>query len=397
MLFSTFFVVSINDAHALLVSQDPVGEMDVVVVGTIISAVSGADSYGVPETKYVVDIEEIVKGYALLQDGVNAKSLEFVAPGVLNAQDNPVYTKIFAAGDRVLLILEQKGETLRESLWSRDAPNSCSGNEVIQMIDAPGGLSISQDVLDGSNFYTNHPISAQYSFFNKNLAATTLNVTINVVDDFPDIYHSESFVLNLDECQAYETVETKFAMNEPSSISIHTIVDGESSHGISGLDVVEYILSPLKQFNSGIPSDEIPCKENLVLIQKHNDYPACVKQETREKLIERGWATESELKLISESFAIFYAAEERGWTEEDFTTYDSHAILLKIKNDGFAFEVELDTLKEKDLYMTKFNEYDEDQYIWLVSLTENKEYKYHVDAITGKVLLAARDGTIVDK
>ena len=47
---------------------------------------------------------------------------------------------------------------------------------------------------------------------------------------------------------------------------------------------------PLKQFKSGILIDEILCKEHLVLIQKYNGSPACVTPETREELIERGWA-----------------------------------------------------------------------------------------------------------
>jgi uncharacterized Zn finger protein len=46
------------------------------------------------------------------------------------------------------------------------------------------------------------------------------------------------------------------------------------------------ILPPLKQVKLG---QEPSCKENLVLITKYNGAPACVKPETREKLIERGW------------------------------------------------------------------------------------------------------------
>jgi hypothetical protein len=50
-------------------------------------------------------------------------------------------------------------------------------------------------------------------------------------------------------------------------------------------------LSLLKQFKSGIPTDKIYCKGELVLIKKLNDgSPACVKPETKIKLIERGWA-----------------------------------------------------------------------------------------------------------
>jgi len=49
------------------------------------------------------------------------------------------------------------------------------------------------------------------------------------------------------------------------------------------------ILPPLKQVKLGM---EISCKPELVLITKYNGAPACVKPQTREKLIERGWALE---------------------------------------------------------------------------------------------------------
>jgi uncharacterized Zn finger protein len=51
----------------------------------------------------------------------------------------------------------------------------------------------------------------------------------------------------------------------------------------------ETFLPPLKQVKLGI---EISCKPELVLITKYDDSPACVKPQTREKLIERGWALE---------------------------------------------------------------------------------------------------------
>ncbi|QLH08757.1 hypothetical protein [Candidatus Nitrosotenuis sp. DW1] len=62
----------------------------------------------------------------------------------------------------------------------------------------------------------------------------------------------------------------------------------------------EKILSPLKQFRSGVSVDEISCKEDLILITKtSNENPACVKQETMQKLIERGWG--SKLEIIPDS------------------------------------------------------------------------------------------------
>lgn len=63
--------------------------------------------------------------------------------------------------------------------------------------------------------------------------------------------------------------------------------------GIGGIDDSPYYLlvSPLKQFKSGISIDNIQCHENFILVIKaSNKHPVCVTQITSEKLIERGWA-----------------------------------------------------------------------------------------------------------
>ncbi|EPA04486.1 hypothetical protein BG20_I2303 [Candidatus Nitrosarchaeum limnium BG20] len=55
------------------------------------------------------------------------------------------------------------------------------------------------------------------------------------------------------------------------------------------------ILSPLKQFNSGILADEIQCKEGFQLIIKSNDKsPACVKPQSVAVLLIRGWSMQSD-------------------------------------------------------------------------------------------------------
>jgi hypothetical protein len=47
--------------------------------------------------------------------------------------------------------------------------------------------------------------------------------------------------------------------------------------------------SPLKQFKSGIPIDEIRCKESMTLMTKNEKRPACVTMSTASKLSDRGW------------------------------------------------------------------------------------------------------------
>jgi len=49
------------------------------------------------------------------------------------------------------------------------------------------------------------------------------------------------------------------------------------------------LISPLKQFKSGISTDKIYCKEGLALVEKHDKKPACVKTDSIPKLLERNW------------------------------------------------------------------------------------------------------------
>lgn len=48
--------------------------------------------------------------------------------------------------------------------------------------------------------------------------------------------------------------------------------------------------SPLKQFKSGIPAINVKCNQGFsLIIRQEDDKPACVKPDTVQKLIERGW------------------------------------------------------------------------------------------------------------
>jgi len=56
--------------------------------------------------------------------------------------------------------------------------------------------------------------------------------------------------------------------------------------------------SPLKQIKSGIPFNEIQCKESLIFVTKHDGSPACVKPITKQHLIDRNWAETKSLNEI---------------------------------------------------------------------------------------------------
>ena len=50
------------------------------------------------------------------------------------------------------------------------------------------------------------------------------------------------------------------------------------------------ILPPLKQFKSGIPTNEVQCRDELTMLLSPKDSrPVCVTEETAEKLTHRNW------------------------------------------------------------------------------------------------------------
>ena len=71
-------------------------------------------------------------------------------------------------------------------------------------------------------------------------------------------------------------------------VSIVTIPVFASSHPeYVGVD------SPRKQIEQGIAPEKVICKEGLELIIKHNQSPACVRLETAQHLVQRGWGVMS--------------------------------------------------------------------------------------------------------
>lgn len=81
--------------------------------------------------------------------------------------------------------------------------------------------------------------------------------------------------------------------------------------------------SPLKQFKSGIVIDEIQCKEFLVLMEKYDGSPSCVKKKNFEKLIQRNWGqqisynnlvmTDAPSEIYLPGMPISFKVTETGW------------------------------------------------------------------------------------
>ena len=94
------------------------------------------------------------------------------------------------------------------------------------------------------------------------------------------------------------TIGKYFLTAEPTGLGYQNQLDSQKQ--TLEFFLVPHSLSPLKQFNTGIPIDEIKCKENLLLVIKSsNGNPACVTTNTKDKLMERGWAINPDKDRIS--------------------------------------------------------------------------------------------------
>lgn len=281
-----------QNAAALMLIDDPVNSADVIVVGTILSV---SPNYDKLETEYIVSIENVIKGESYVDTRNQTKILHFISPGINDPEiqiHRTINYKIFTEGDRALFLLHEKNGRLEHGL---SVINSfCNAEQMMQLYYVPAtGLVLDQDGVAEQPYHTHNPITAHFYYFNKNLTESTIDVKIKIVDDFPDVLHEKISTLNLNTCQAYAVAETQFAIEKPGKFAISVDVDGGSGMSISGINVIDYFQSPLKQIKLGIPIDEIQCNDNLVLVQKYDNSPACVKSETKDKLVERGWARSS--------------------------------------------------------------------------------------------------------
>jgi hypothetical protein len=74
----------------------------------------------------------------------------------------------------------------------------------------------------------------------------------------------------------------------------------EGGFDLTGAKTYSIIDSPLQQFKSGINAEDVKCSDGFTLVIKSEDgSPACVKHDTTNILIERGWASSFRKETIS--------------------------------------------------------------------------------------------------
>jgi len=131
----------------------------------------------------------------------------------------------------------------------------------------------------------------------------------NIPKDWPDsITHADSpfpLINGADEIRDSSKITDCFFVYQipfsgDSKIElIWTYLLSNGLYPYRGDDVPQYCiaqtivenLSPLQQMRAGVSNQDIKCANGLEFVTKvSNSFPACIEPDTKEKLIERGWA-----------------------------------------------------------------------------------------------------------
>lgn len=256
------------------------------------------ENYTLNVDQYTVNVEEFLKGPQNF-DGVTVRQpIIPTGPGYLGTIDG------YKIGDRVLFYLDKIDGENTYSPESFLIPKPCMGKDVLEQkrpefggdfIMTQNGAEISYD-----NITANKPIHFLYEKDMGTLSGKNFDVSVEISRNeknhakavFSKEIHSESR-----PCEWIATAEWEFTPQLGAyNIDINTKHDdGNIEHSSTLFSIKPDILSsnyisPLQQFKSGIQIERIQCNEGLlVAIKPSNNSPACVKESTLEKLMQRGW------------------------------------------------------------------------------------------------------------
>lgn len=311
--FSGFFML--DDAYGLWIPQSPnelLEQSQTIFVGNITSvnvlefaesSISVIEENGIDRQvienytlyldQYTVSVEEFLKN--------PQNSIMLVLQPTTSVPGRIVPIGGYDVGDRVLFYLEKTDGQNTYSPESFLIPKQCDAKSVISKprFSLGSDFRIMQDgVQKKDNFTAGIPMQFVYEQDSRTLDGKTyyLDVGINrLLENNFELVLADKVHATSNKCEWIATASWQITPKEGKHVM--SVYISEKDSGSSGSYTINFIVNgnssdikpPLKQFESGISPDEIQCKDGLTLVQKHDDTPACVKPETKTKLIERGW------------------------------------------------------------------------------------------------------------
>ncbi|MBI3640277.1 MAG: hypothetical protein HY223_08190 [Thaumarchaeota archaeon] len=318
--FTSLMLSYDNIAHGLWIPQSPqelLENSDVIFVGNITSVkvlkFEKQSSYTIQENgtdknivenytlnldEYTVNVEEVLKN-PQNSSKITVRQPTIGAIGRISGLDG------FNVGDRVLFYIEKFDGINMYSPESFKIPKFCEGKDVLtqKRLERGSDFSVIQNGIkvDYGNFTANKPIQfISYKDMNT-LSGKSFDVLVGIakiVGQSTEPVFSQEIHAKSKPCEWIASAEWEFTPKEGNyAMGITTKEDDGNTTGTSYTEfsvkpnALLNPMPPLEQFKSGIAVKDVTCKQSFQLIIRAEDgSPACVRPDTAQILIERGWA-----------------------------------------------------------------------------------------------------------
>jgi len=246
------------------------------------------ENYTLSLDEYTVSVEEFVK------NPQNSTTLTIRQP-TTSIPGRVIPIGGFELGDRVLFYIQNLDDVNEYSFESFKIPKKCDANSVVLQSRLTGTdfNMLQNGMKKQDNFTANLPITFVFESDTRTLYGKSFDVEIFVSKQEDKTFSNRVFHEKISAgsklCDWIGIAKSEFTLDSGKYLLNGNISDEDSRFSFSNQFSV-VLQSPLKQSKSGIVIEEIQCRDFMVLIQKYDGSPACVKSESVSKLIERGWA-----------------------------------------------------------------------------------------------------------
>ena len=97
--------------------------------------------------------------------------------------------------------------------------------------------------------------------------------------------------------------------------------------------------------------------------------------------------------MISKEKALSIASKQGNWSQNFLSDKTVDIQLFHVRNDGFTFTVDENTLQDKSVFPERFNKLRDGQYFWMVTVTgqppnilSGRSWGYWISATDGQIL-----------
>ena len=318
ILFASLVIPTLQNAIAIpyMSAQDLYKQSDMVFHGQVISKQTGP---GPDYYYYQVKVDTYFKN--------PQTSDSITVAGHKSDKNTHMSYPQFEIGNKAIFYINKLDGINTISPYSQIAGESCDVSSFVEPYMLPstptlGGAAQTtiyiEDVNENMPYIplTNHTVILRYdNVWNNSPESRTVPVTLTIQNqDTGQQVFNQTQNLEIQACSGPETVKWNFV---PTQIANYVASVSGNKNEISTIFQAIYdstkspILSPLKQFKSGIAAKDVKCNSGLQLVLKSEDNsPACVTQQTAQTLVKYGWGTpvpavtEQNIPIISNSVKV---------------------------------------------------------------------------------------------